>query len=145
MVNTKLTRKAMKIAYNAHLNQVDKSGVPYIYHPIHLAEQMDTEIECIVALLHDVVEDTDITFEQLEKEFPRKVIEVLKLLTHDKNIDYMEYVKNLKVNPIAKKVKIADIKHNSDETRLEKITEKDVARRDKYKKALEILEGENNE
>lgn len=145
MVNTKLTRKAMKIAYNAHLNQVDKSGVPYIYHPIHLAEQMDTEIECIVALLHDVVEDTDITFEQLEKEFPREVIEVLKLLTHDKNIDYMEYVKNLKVNPIAKKVKIADIKHNSDETRLEKITEKDVARRDKYKKALEILEGENNE
>lgn len=145
MVNTELTRKAMKIAYNAHINQVDKSGVPYIYHPIHLAEQMDTETECIVALLHDVVEDTDVTFEQLEQDFPEEVIEELKLLTHDKNTDYMEYVKKLKANPIAKKVKIADIKHNSDETRLEKITVKDIARINKYKKALEILEGENNE
>ena len=145
MVNTELTRKAMKIAYNAHINQVDKSGVPYIYHPIHLAEQMDTETECIVALLHDVVEDTDVTFEQLGQDFPEEVIEVLKLLTHDKNTDYMKYVKKLKANPIAKKVKIADIKHNSDETRLEKITVKDIARRNKYKKALEILEGENNE
>ena len=145
MVNTELTRKAMKIAYNAHINQVDKSSVPYIYHPIHLAEQMDTETECIVALLHDVVEDTDVTFEQLEQDFPEEVIEELKLLTHDKNTDYMEYVKKLKVNPIAKKVKIADIKHNSDETRLEKITVKDIARINKYKKALEILEGENNE
>lgn len=145
MVNTKLTRKAMKIAYNAHINQVDKSGVPYIYHPIHLAEQMNTETECIVALLHDVVEDTDVTFEQLKQDFPEEVIEALKLLTHDKNTDYMEYVKKLKTNPIAKKVKIADIKHNADETRLEKITVKDIARRNKYKKALEILEGENNE
>ena len=145
MVNTKLTRKAMKIAYNAHINQVDKSEVPYIYHPIHLAEQMNTEIKCIVALLHDVVEDTDVTFEQLKQDFPEEVIEALKLLTHDKNTDYMEYVKKLKTNPIAKKVKIADIKHNADETRLEKITVKDIARRNKYKKALEILEGENNE
>ena len=145
MVNTKLTRKAMKIAYNAHINQVDKSGVPYIYHPIHLAEQMNTETECIVALLHDVVEDTDVTFEQLKQDFPEEVIEALKLLTHDKNTDYMEYVKKLKTNPIAKKVKIADIKHNADVTRLEKITVKDIARRNKYKKALEILEGENNE
>lgn len=145
MVNTKLTRKAMKIAYNAHINQVDKSEVPYIYHPIHLAEQMNTEIECIVALLHDVVEDTDVTFEQLKQDFPEEVIEALKLLTHDKNTDYMEYVKKLKTNPIAKKVKIADIKHNADDTRLEKITVKDIARRNKYKKALEILEGENNE
>ena len=145
MVNTKLTRKAMKIAYNAHINQVDKSEVPYIYHPIHLAEQMNTETECIVALLHDVVEDIDVTFEQLKQDFPEEVIEALKLLTHDKNTDYMEYVKKLKTNPIAKKVKIADIKHNADETRLEKITVKDIARRNKYKKALEILEGENNE
>lgn len=58
MINTKLTKKAMVIAYNARINQFDKGGIPYIYHPIHLAEQMDTEIACIVALLHDVVEDT---------------------------------------------------------------------------------------
>lgn len=143
MINTKLTKKAMIIAYNAHMNQFDRAGVPYIYHPIHLAEQMDTEIECIVALLHDVVEDTDVTFEQLKKEFSGEVIEVLRLLTHDKNTDYMEYIMKLKKNPIAKKIKIADIKHNLDETRLEKVTLKDIARRNKYKKALEILEGKS--
>lgn len=139
MINTKLTRKAMVIAYNAHANQFDKAGVPYIFHPIHLAEQMDTEIECIIALLHDVVEDTKVTFEQLEKEFSKEIIEILKLLTHDKETDYMEYVKIIKENPIAKKVKIADIIHNADETRLETITENDILRREKYQKALEIL------
>ena len=117
-----------------------KPGVPYIYHPIHLAEQMNTETECIVALLHDVVEDTDVTFEQLEKEFSQDIIKILKLLTHDKKTDYMEYIKKLKNNPIAKKVKIVDINHNSDETRLDKLTAKDIIRRNKYKKALEILQ-----
>jgi len=140
MINTKLTRKAMIIAYNAHINQVDKAGVPYIYHPIHLAEQMDTETECIIALLHDVVEDTGITFEELEKEFPIEVIEILKLLTHNKEIKYMDYIAEIKKNSIAKKVKIADIKHNSDESRLDKITIKDIERRNKYSKALEYLE-----
>lgn len=140
MVNTDLTRKAMNIAYNAHMNQFDKAGVPYIYHPIHLAEQMDSETECIVALLHDVVEDTEVTFEQLEKDFPKEVIESIRLLTHDKDVDYKKYIKELSKNPIAKKVKIADLLHNSDETRLEKITIKDVARRERYKKALEFLQ-----
>ena len=139
MINTKLTRKAMVIAYNAHANQFDKAGVPYIFHPIHLAEQMDTETECVVALLHDVVEDTKVTFEQLEKEFSKEIIEILKLLTHDKETDYMEYVKKIKENPIAKKIKKADIIHNADETRLETITENDILRREKYQKALEIL------
>lgn len=86
MIYTKLTRKAMVITYNAHMNQLDKSGVPYIYHPIHLAEQMETETEYIVALLHDVVEDTEITFEDLNKEFAYDVIEALKLLTYDKKL-----------------------------------------------------------
>lgn len=139
MINSKLTKKAMIIAYNAHKNQLDKAGIPYIYHPIHLAEQMDTETECIVALLHDVVEDTDITFDDLEKEFPKDSIEALKLLTHDKSVDYMEYIKAIKENDIAKKVKIADLIHNSDETRLENITQKDVLRKEKYKKAVDIL------
>ena len=139
MINTKLTRKAMVIAYNAHANQFDKAGVPYIFHPIHLAEQLDTEMECIIALLHDVVEDTKVTFEQLEKEFSKEIIEILKLLTHDKETDYMEYVKIIKENPIAKKIKKADIIHNADETRLETITENDILRREKYQKALEIL------
>lgn len=139
MINTKMTRKAMIIAYNAHKEQIDKAGVPYIFHPIHIAEQMETEIECIVALLHDVVEDTNVTFEELEKIFSKDIIDILKLLTHDKNVDYMEYIKNIKENPIARKVKIADIKHNSDETRLDKVTLEDIARGKKYKKALTIL------
>lgn len=144
MINTKLTRKAMIIAYNAHKNQVDRAGVPYIYHPIHLAEQMDTETECIVALLHDVVEDTDVTFANLEKYFSKEIIDILKLLTHDKSIDYLDYIQKIKDNPIAKKIKIADIIHNPDETRLDKITPKDIIRRNKYQKALMLLE-ENNE
>lgn len=144
MINTKLTRKAMIIAYNAHLNQFDKAGVPYIYHPIHLAEQMETEIECVVALLHDVVEDTDITFEQLEKEFPIDVIEAIKLLTHDKKVAYMDYIKEIVKNSVAKKVKIADIIHNSDETRLDKINKKDIIRRNKYKNALDFLKNSEN-
>ena len=139
MINTKLTRKAMIIAYNAHMNQFDKAGVPYIYHPIHLAEQMDTEAECIAALLHDVVEDTEITMEYLEKEFPGEVIDALKLLTHDDNEDYMEYVGRIKNNPIARKVKLADLGHNSDLSRLEYAGKKDIERVQKYKRAAEIL------
>ena len=139
MVYTINTEKAMKIAYEAHHGQVDKSGVPYIFHPIHLAEQMETEEECIVALLHDVVEDTDITFEQLEKEFSPVVIEVLKLLTHDDSIEYMEYIRKLKHNPIARTVKLADLWHNYDITRLKKITKKDLKRREKYQDAIYFL------
>lgn len=139
MVNTKLTREAMKIAYDAHKGQVDIVGVPYIYHPIHLAEQMNTETDCIVALLHDVVEDTDITLEQLGQEFSNEVIEALRLLTHDKTIDYMEYIKEIKNNPIARRVKIEDLKHNMDESRLDEITPKDRERKEKYKKAFAFL------
>ena len=100
MIYTPKIKKAMIIAYNAHNGQVDKSGIPYIYHPIHLAEQMNTETECIVALLHDVVEDTNVTFDELEKEFSPEIIEALKLLTHDKNVDYLEYVRKIKNNPV---------------------------------------------
>ena len=139
MIYTEQTKKAMIIAYNAHHGQVDKSGVPYIFHPIHVAEQMETEEECIVALLHDTVEDTNITFEVLEKEFSTTVIEALKLLTHDESIDYFDYVRKLKSNPIAKKVKLADLYHNSDITRMENPTEKDWKRKEKYHQAILIL------
>lgn len=140
MIYTEKTEKAMKIAYEAHHGQVDKSGVPYIFHPFHLAEQMDTEEECIVALLHDTVEDTYVTIEQLKKEgFSSNVIQAIKLLTHDKSVDYLEYVANLKSNSIARKVKLADLRHNSDPTRMRNPTEKDILRHEKYKKAIQIL------
>ena len=139
MIYTKNTNKAMNIAYNAHMGQKDKSGIPYIFHPIHLAETMETEEECIVALLHDVVEDTDVTFEELQKEFSNRIIEALKLLTHDKSVPYDEYILNLKENKIAKKVKLADLRHNSDKTRLEHLTPRDIMRNKKYEKAIKTL------
>ena len=139
MIYTKNVKKAINIAYNAHMGQKDKFGIPYIFHPVHLAELMDTEAECIVAILHDVVEDTNITFKELEQVFSKEVIDALKLLTHDKKIPYEEYILNLKDNPIAKKVKIADLIHNSDITRLEKITMRDKIRNKKYEKAIKIL------
>ena len=117
MIYTELTNKAMKIAYAAHHGQTDYNGIPYIYHPIHLAEQMEDEVSCCAALLHDVVEDTNVTMEDLEKEFPEEVIAVLRLLTHEKDVPYFDYVRNIKSNPVAVKIKLADIAHNSDQTR----------------------------
>ena len=117
MIYTPLTNKAMKIAYAAHHGQVDYNGIPYIFHPIHLAEAMDDEISCCAALLHDVVEDTDVTMEELALEFPDAVIRVLKLLTHEKGVDYFEYVRAIKADPVAVKVKLADLAHNGDQTR----------------------------
>lgn len=132
----------MKIAYNAHHGQVDKVGVPYIFHPFHLAEQMTDEYSTCVALLHDVVEDTSVTLEELGEIFPEEVIIALRLLTHEKEIDYFDYVRAIKSNSIATAVKLADLRHNSDETRLTGADidkEKMDARREKYLKALRIL------
>ena len=86
-----------------------------------------------------VVEDTNVTFDELEKEFSPEIIEALKLLTHDKNVDYLEYVRKIKNNPIARKVKLADLYHNSDPNRMENPTQKDLERKEKYRKAIEIL------
>ena len=142
MLYTPLTQKAMKIAFEAHKNQTDKNGIPYIYHPVHLAEQMDSENTICVALLHDVVEDTSMTFEDLQAEgFSPEIIDALKLLTHDDAVPYMEYVKEIRKNPIATKVKLADLRHNSDLTRLDEVNEKALKRVEKYKKAIEMLIG----
>lgn len=117
MIYTPLTRKAMNLAYDAHHGQYDKVGAPYILHPVHLAEQMDDELSTVCALLHDVVEDTDYTMEDLSKLFPPEVIEVLTLLTHDKDEPYLDYLARLKGHPVAEKIKRADIAHNSDMSR----------------------------
>ena len=152
MVYTKATLKAMNIAYEAHHGQKDKTGYPYIAHPLHLADQMTTEDTCVVALLHDVVEDTYLTFEDIEAAgFSKEQLDALKLLTHDdipQNLSleerekiYLDYVRKIKENDIAKVVKIADLKHNSDLSRmLREPDEIDLKRAEKYKKALDILE-----
>ena len=118
MIYTLLTKKAMKIAYKAHKNQYDISGVPYIFHPMIVASSMQDEITTCVALLHDVAEDTEISLEQLAEEFPESIMEPLRLLTHKEGTDYFEYIKKIKTNKNALKVKLSDIKHNMDESRI---------------------------
>lgn len=142
MIYTPLTQKAMLIAYAAHHGQFDKSGAPYIFHPVHLAEQMDDEFSCCVALLHDTVEDTDVTLEDLAKEFPREVVEAVALMTHAEGVDYFDYVRAIGRNPIAKKVKLADLAHNSDQSRCagsDIPAERLSAWQEKYSKARQIL------
>lgn len=142
MLYTPLTKKALKISFAAHKDQMDKSGIPYVYHPYELAVQMDTEAETCVALLHDVVEDTPITFEELIAEgFTEEIIEALRLMTHNDDTPYFDYIRKIKDNPIAKKVKLADLCHNSTESRLDVVTPRDIERQEKYKKAMEILNG----
>ena len=138
MIYTELTIRAMNLAYAAHHGQFDKGGVPYIFHPIHLAEQMDDEISTCVALLHDTVEDTAVTLEQLAKEFPKEVVEAVRLLTHAEDVEYFDYVRAIKDNPVAVKVKLADLDHNGDPKRIcnQGNAEK---RRVKYAAARKIL------
>ena len=141
MIYTENTKKALKFCFKAHKKQVDKSGIPYVFHPFYLAEQMETEETTIVALLHDVVEDTKYTLKHLRKEgFSEEVIKAVALMTHAKGVDYMDYVAAIKENPIAKAVKLADLKHNSDLTRLDIVDEKALKRRERYLKAIELLE-----
>ncbi len=147
MIYTELTNKAMGFAYAAHHGQVDHNGIPYIFHPIHLAEQMDEEVACCAALLHDVVEDTAVTMEELCQEFPPEVTEVVALLTHDSGADfsledYFVNIRKIKTHPIARKVKLADIAHNSDQSRCVgcQIPEEQLLWwQKKYQRAIEIL------
>lgn len=141
MLYTALTKEALKISFDAHKNQVDKSGMPYVYHPFHLAEQMNDELSTCVALLHDVVEDSDITLDDLKEDgFPPKVTDALALMTHDDSVDYLDYIRAMKDNAIARKVKLADLAHNSDLSRLDKVDYKVLERVKKYRQATLILE-----
>ncbi len=140
MIYTPMTKKALKLCFEAHKEQVDKSGMPYVFHPFHLAEQMNTEETTIVALLHDLVEDTTYTIKDLiNMGFEKKVTDAIALMTHTDDVEYMDYVRIIKGNPIAKIVKLADLKHNSDLTRLDIVDEKAFQRKEKYQKAIELL------
>lgn len=142
MIYTDKTKQALKLMFAKHKDQVDKSGIPYVFHPFSVAQSMDDENSTIVALLHDVIEDTDTTIDELvEMGFNDEIISALKILTHDKSVAYFDYIEKIKSNSLATKVKISDLKNNSDLSRLNKITQKDVERVEKYKKSLEILNG----
>ena len=143
MIYTELTNRAMRLAYDAHRGQVDKCGIPYIFHPFHLAEQMEDEISCCVALLHDVVEDTAVTLADLEGQFPPAVTEAVALLTHGDGVPYEDYVRAIARDPVARRVKLADIAHNSDQSRMAGCDGISKAQRqylrDKYDRARRVL------
>ncbi len=140
MIYTEQTCKALKLCFRAHKDQVDKVGIPYVFHPFHLAEQMEDEASTVAALLHDVVEDTDYTLEDLRQMgFASEVIEAVALLTHDPAVPYEEYLIPIKANPIACRVKLADLTHNSDPTRVSEVTPRMQARWEKYRKAMAFL------
>ena len=140
MYYSEMVKKAVNIMFEAHKEDFDKGGYPYVFHPFYLATKVDGENETCVALLHDVIEDhgDKYSFEYLEnKGFNKEIIDALKLLTHKKDVPYMDYIVEISKNNIAKKVKIEDLKHNMDSRRTsgEKAKKYDI-----YVKALEFLE-----
>ena len=140
MIYSELIKKAMNISFEAHKNDYDKNGYPYFIHPLAVAYDFDDEDLVCIALLHDVIEDhgDKYSFEYLkEAGFNDRIINALKLLTHPKGMDYLTYVNNIKNNPLAKKVKLADLKHNTNLTRGVKPPKYDL-----YLKAIELLEKE---
>jgi (p)ppGpp synthase/HD superfamily hydrolase len=142
MVYTNETKSALKIAFEAHKDQCDKGGIPYIYHPAHLAEQMEDSLSCCVALLHDVVEDTPLSLDDLRaKGVSEEAVAAVALLTHEEGVDYMDYVRKIKEsgNQAAIKVKLADLRHNSDISRRDDPIESLAKSIEKYKAAMELL------
>ena len=134
------SEKAYKIAKKAHLGQVDKAGEDYIKHPEKVASFVKTDEEKAVAYLHDVIEDTELTLENLyEYDFSKEVIEAVDIITKKRGEDYQSYLHSVKKNKLARAVKLADLRHNSDLTRLTKVTEKDIERKEKYQKAINFL------
>ena len=124
MLYTPLTKKALKLAYAAHAGQVDKAGMPYIFHPYEVALQVQTEEEVCAALLHDVVEDTDWTMEDLRAAgFPETVLEAVQLLTHDSAVPYLDY-----------------LHHNSERTRFDADSPDIEKRLQKYAAAKAVLD-----
>lgn len=140
MYYSEMVKKAVNIMFEAHKEDFDKGGYPYVFHAFYLATKVEGENETCVALLHDVIEDhgDKYSFEYLENEgFNKEIIDALKLLTHKKDIPYMDYIVEISKNNIAKNVKIEDLKHNMDSRRTsgEKAKKYDI-----YVKALEFLE-----
>ena len=139
MTYSETIKKASQIAFDAHKNDMDKGGYPYIMHPLYLAFQMEDEDSVCVALLHDVIEDhpDKYSFDYLKRVgFNDNIINALKLLTHEKDTLYMDYIKKIKTNNIATKVKIADLKHNLDTTRR---IERHFYKDELYRQALDYL------
>lgn len=127
------------VAYTAHFGQTDLGGNPYIAHPRAVADLLETDEEKVIALLHDVMEDTVITEAELRPVFGDAITDTLLLLTRPKGMDYMSYIQRIKSNPMAKRIKLADLAHNSDLSRIPNPDEADYKRLKKYEKAKAYL------
>lgn len=135
-----LLEKALQIATEAHEGQVDKAGAAYIFHPIRVANRCSTDEERIVSLLHDTIEDTNITPEYLLSEgFPRNIVDAILSVTRKDDESYEDFIKRSRLNDIGRQVKLHDLEDNLDITRLHQITEKDIARLNKYLSAYRYL------
>jgi guanosine-3',5'-bis(diphosphate) 3'-pyrophosphohydrolase len=131
---------AMNIAFKAHEGQFDRGGVPYILHPIRIMRNMKTLDEKVVALLHDTVEDSDLTIEDLKKEgFSSEVLHAVDLMTHRKEDSYDEYLMGILTSPLACRVKLGDLTDNMDLKRLNGVTKKDLQRQAKYENAYALI------
>jgi (p)ppGpp synthase/HD superfamily hydrolase len=145
MIYSPLTYLAMRIAYDAHNGVLDKSGAPYIFHPYEVASRMDDEISTAVALLHDVIEDTDFNASDLRKfGFTPVQVDAVVAITRKKDEKYFDYIARLKQNDLARMVKMADLKHNSDKSRLLTLPQEEQEQMlklidERYKKALKML------
>ena len=144
---TDMINRAYRLALKAHENQVDKGGKPYIEHVMKVASSFVGDYETrIVALLHDVIEDTPYTLEDIIQEgFSKSIIEAISVITKSDDMDYMEYIEAISNNEIARKVKIADLRHNMDISRIPNPSKQDFERIIKYQKALVYLEKTNGE
>lgn len=132
--------RAIAIAAQAHAGQTDKAGAPYVLHPLRLMMRLASTEERIVAVLHDVVEDSTVTFVELEKEgFAIEILEALKSVTRQAEESYDEFVLRAAANPIGRRVKLADLEDNCDLSRLSAPTERDHARIEKYQRAIETI------
>lgn len=139
MPNMSKLEQAIQLATQLHAGQVDKAGKDYIEHPLRVMHSVNGDTEKIVAVLHDTLEDTAITFEELENLFGSVIASAVKTLSKAEGEDYFDFIKRVKQNPIAVTVKVADLQDNLDASRLETITEKDLKRFEKYQKALRLL------
>lgn len=132
--------KAIAIAAQAHQEQLDKAGAPYILHPLRMMLRMRSETEMMAAILHDVVEDTDWTLDKLRQAgFSDEVVQAVECLTHRDRETYEEFIARVSVNPVARQVKLADLEDNMDMRRLSTVTEQDVQRLHKYHQAWMTL------
>lgn len=138
--NNELLEKALAIAAKAHAGQVDKAGSAYISHPIRVSCRCFTDEERIVALLHDTIEDTNVTADYLLGEgFPRNIVDAILSVTRNEDESYEDFIRRCRLNPIGRQVKLHDLEDNMDISRLPQVTEKDLARLNKYIDAYRYL------